>query len=568
MKTLPEVDTLIVGGGWVGLLLAKELASRTSRQVVVLERGPARKTSDYLDDMDELDFAIRLKMMTDVRHETITFRHSAKDRALPVRQHGSFLPGTGVGGSGEHWSGISYRYLPEAFRILSYYRERYGEKKLPPGHALRDWGIGYDELEPYYWRAEQMLGLSGKAGNLRGKKIEGGNIFEGPRSHEFPTPPMKMPYLAAMFRDATKQMGFHPYPMPAATISQTFRNPDGVLRSGCVYCGYCERFGCMIGAKAQPSNTLVPVINKKKNAQIRTGCWVRKVVIEGGKARAVVFVDEKGEEFLQPANTVVLASWSINNTRLLLLSGLNGPMVGKNLTHQVSGAAATMFFEKPLNRFIGAGSAGQSIGDYDGDTIDHTNLPFLGGALLYTVCYGFRPMANFGVVPSNVKASWGSDWKKAALHWYDRTGRLSLYGDHFAYQQNYMDLDPTYTDRYGDPLIRFTLDWTDNERQLAAYMSAKGVEIAKAMGAKEITQLPALRHYDSTRYQSTHIQGGAIMGASPDTSVVNTYQQHWTVKNLFVIGASAFPHSPSSNPTLTALALTYRTADAMVDRKV
>jgi gluconate 2-dehydrogenase alpha chain len=563
VKKLPATGTVIVGGGWTGLLMAKQLTARSSNSVVVLERGPVRKTADYVDDMDELDFAIRLRMMQDISQETVTVRHTARDRALPVRQYGSFLPGTGVGGGGEHWSGISYRYQPDAFRLLSHYKERYGEAKLPAGHALQDWGISYAELEPYYWQAEQMLGLSGKAGNLQGRKIPGGNIFEGPRSHEFPTPPMKRPYLAELFHQATEKMGYHPHPLPAATLSTAYRNPDGVARPGCVYCGYCERYGCMIAAKAQPTNTLMPVLVKRSNFTVRPHCNVRRVVVEGKRARGVVYVDEKGREFLQPAENVVLASWSINNTRLLLLSKIGGPNVGRNLTHQVSLPAAMVFFEKPLNRFMGAGSAGVSIADFDEDVIDHSNLPFLGGGIIYTVCYGFRPMANFGVLPPSVKATWGSDWKKASLDWYDRTGRISFYGDHFSYRANGMDLDPTYTDRYGDPLIRMTIDWTDNERRMAEWMSAKAYEIARAMGAREITRFPGLKRYDASRYQSTHIQGGAIMGVSPENSVVNTRLQLWDVPNVYVLGASAWPQNPSVNPTLTALALTYRTAETI-----
>ena len=97
-------------------------------------------------------------------------------------------------------------------------------------------------------------------------------------------------------------------------------------------------------------------------------------------------------------------------------------------------------------------------------------------------------------------------------------------------------------------------------------MTAKAVEIARAMGAKEVAPFSGLRSYDATRYQSTHVQGGAIMGSSPERSVVNPYLQHWQVSNLFVLGASAFPQNASANPTPTILALTYRTADAVVDR--
>lgn len=574
MKRLPRVDAVIVGGGWTGLLMAKELGVRTPISIVVLERGGPHRAGEYADSMDELDYAIRLKMMQDISRETVTFRHSARDRALPIRQYGSFLPGSGVGGSGEHWSGISYRYTPDSFELYSRTVAKYGAKRLPEDHAVRDWGITYDDLEPYYTRAERMMGISGKAGNLRGRRVEGGNIFEGPRTEEYPTPPMKTPYLAALFRDAARRLGYHPYPLPAATNSVAYTNPDGVARAGCSYCGYCERYGCMIGAKAQPTNTLLPVLRSRPSVDLRTGCQARRVIVEGGRARGVVYVNQAGEETFQPADIVFLASWTLNNARLLLISKIGEPYdpatgegsVGRNLTHQISIPAAMAFFKEPLNRFMGAGSAGIAINDFDADVFDRAGADFLRGGSIYTVCYGFRPMANFGVAPPSVKARWGSDWKKAAMHWYDRTGRISFYGEHLAYRGNFMDLDPVYKDHLGDPLLRLTLDWRDNERRMARFMARKAVEIAREMGAVEVAEFSGLGRYDANRYQSTHIQGGAIMGADPRGSVVNSYLQHWKVPNLFVLGASAFPQNPSGNPTLTALALTYRTADALVER--
>jgi gluconate 2-dehydrogenase alpha chain len=578
MKTLRSADVVIVGGGWTGLLMAKELGSRTALSVVVLERGGPRKTDDYGEDMDELDYAIRLRMMQDASQETVTLRHTVAQQALPLRQHGSFLPGSGVGGAGEHWNGVFPRFLPDCFELLSRSTKKYGAERLPEDHAIQDWGVTYDELEPYYTRADLLLGISGKAGNIRGKLIEGGNIFEGWRSAEYPTPPTKIPHFSALFRDAANVLGYHPYPNPAATTSQVYTNPDGVARAGCAYCGFCERFGCMIGAKAQPTNTLLPVIQKRKNVSIRSGAWVRRVVHETtqsrGMARGVTYIDASGEDVFQPAELIFLASWTLNNTRLLLLSQVGEPYnpvsgkgtVGRNLTHQVFFPAATAFFDKPLNRFMGSGAAGICISDLDGDLFDHGGLPFLRGGILQVLSLGFRPIANFGVVPETVKANWGSEWKKAAQHYYDGTGSIGFSGEHLAYKGNYMDLDPTYKDHFGDPLLRLTLDWRENERRMAEFATAKAVEIAREMGAKEVTPFPGLRSYDATRYQSTHVQGGAIMGTSPDRSVVNPYLQHWQVSNLFVLGASSFPQNASANPTPTILALTYRTADAIVDR--
>jgi gluconate 2-dehydrogenase alpha chain len=578
MKTLPSVDVVIIGGGWTGLLMAKELGSRTSLSVVVLERGGSRKLSDYMSDMDELDYAIHHRMMQNFSKEAFTIRHTTANRAYPIRQLGNFLPGTGVGGAGEHWSGLCKRFAPNCFEMFSKTIERYGAKKLPEDHAIQDWGITYDDLEPYYAHAERLLGTSGQAGNLRGKRIEGGNIFEGPRSTDFPTPANKVPYFSSLFRDATKSLGYHPYPNPSATISTLYTNQDGVTRPACTYCGFCTAYGCMIGAKAQPTTILLPVIQGHKNVSIRTGASVRRILHQGspmnGRARGVTYVDASGEEVFQPAALVFLASFILNNSRLLLLSGIGEPYnpatgkgtLGRNLTHQVIVPSAMLFFDKPLNRFMGTGSVGISIDDFDADNFDHTNVPFLRGGILRALSDTGLPIRTFGIVPQSVKGKWGADWKKAGIYHYDRTASINFIGEHMAYKGNYMDLDPTYKDHLGDPLMRMTIDWRDNEREMVKFATEKAVDIGRAMGAKEFTPYSGLRHYEGTRYQSTQIRGGTIMGTSPELSVVNTYLQHWRASNLFVLGGSTIPQGDSIGPTLTLLALTLRTADAVVNR--
>jgi gluconate 2-dehydrogenase alpha chain len=333
----------------------------------------------------------------------------------------------------------------------------------------------------------------------------------------------------------------------------------------------------MIGAKSQPTNTLLPVVQKQKTVSLRTGIRVRRIVHDtdkGGKVRGVSYTDASGEEVFQPADLVVLASWTLSNNRLLQLSKLGTPYdpstgkgsLGKNITHQLSFSAATVFLDKPLNRFMGAGGVGYRMADFDGDVFDHSNLPFIRGGCLASTSAGTQPISTFGVLPRTVKARWGSEWKKASIDYLDRTASVSFSGEHIPYQGNYMDLDPTYKDSDGDPLLRLTLNWRDNDRKIVEFMTAKAVEIGKAMGAKEINPNPGYRDYDVTRYQSTHVQGGTIMAPSPDRGVVNPYLQHWQASNLFVLGASTFPNSGSANPTPTVLALTFRAADALVDR--
>ncbi len=168
--------------------------------------------ADYAMDMDELDYNIRLRMMQNIAEETVTHRHSVRDPAVPVRQYGSFHPGTGVGGAGEHWTGMCFRFLPSLFTLRTHLTEKHGAAELPADLAVQDWGVTYDQLEPHYWYAEQMMGVSGKAGNLRGKLIEGGNIFESPRAHEYPTPPLKHSYASQLFEEATRKLGLSSLP--------------------------------------------------------------------------------------------------------------------------------------------------------------------------------------------------------------------------------------------------------------------------------------------------------------------------------------------------------------------
>ena len=574
MTNLKPVDVAIIGGGWSGLAIAKEISTRTSQSVLVLERGIPRKTADYAMGMDELDYAVRLRMMQNIADETITHRHDPKATAVPVRQYGSFLPGSGVGGAGEHWNGAAWRFLPDLFTLRSHLNQRHGAAKLPRDLAVADWGVTYDQLEPYYWKAEQMLGTSGKAGNLRGKIMEGGNPFEAPRQQEYPTPPLKDAYLSTLFAAAAKKLGYHPYPQPACNLSQVYKNPDGVTRAACAYCGYCERFGCMVGAKAQPSNTLMPVLAQRKNFELRTGAWVRRILHKDGQATGIQYVGAHGEEFFQPAGIVVVATFTLNNTRLLYLSKIGTPYdfasgkgtLGRNLTHQAEGTTP-LFFEKPLNSYMGTGALSMRISDFDGDRALTGSEGLLRMGMLSTNSFGNRPIGSFDAMPrGSAKRPWGSEWKASALKWRDHVAGIYLSGEHLSYRQNFMDLDPVYTDKFGDPLLRFTLDWTEHEHRQRAFAAEITRKLAPEMGAKVDETPPPRGKYNVVNYQSTHIQGGVIMGDKPETSVVNTHLQHWNMPNLWVVGASAFPQNASHNPTLTLLALAYRAADDMINR--
>ncbi|MDF2713529.1 MAG: family oxidoreductase [Paenibacillus sp.] len=558
---MPKVPVVIVGMGWVGGIIAAEL-TKQGVKVVGLERGKPRSTKDYYMAHDELRYAQRLDLMQDLSKETITFRNTAKMTALPMREHGSFLLGEGLGGASIHWNGQTYRFLPYDFEIYSKTVERYGKNKIPDGMTIQDWGVTYDELEPYFDMFEKMAGISG------GEPPEG---LVGKRSSPFPTKEMLKTPAIKMFEAATKKLGYHPYMAPSANLSEQYTNPDGITRAACQYCGYCERFGCEYGAKADAVVTVLPVAQKTGNFELRSYSNVIQVLNDGKKANGVVYVNTvTGEQFEQPADVVVLAGYLFSNLRLMLTSKLGTPydpasgkgVVGRNYAYQVGGGATTGFFdEKQFNTYAGAGSLGMEIADFNGDNFDHSNLQFIHGAGIRIFQTGQRPIAN-NSVPAGSPA-WGKEFKQSSLKYAYRTLTVASQGSNMPWRHHFVDLDPTYKDVYGMPLMRITFDFEEQDRQLVKFMSGKTSEIMKEMGPTKAGSNDQLNPYNIVPYQSTHNTGGAVMGADPSTSAVNSYLQMWDAENVFVVGASAFPHNSGYNPTATVGALSYRAAEGV-----
>src|ERR1700736_6154218 len=185
---LKEVDAVIVGLGWTGGSPAKEL-TEAGLKVVALERGAMRTAAnDYSlpGIRDELRYVVRHDLMQNTARDTLTIRNDVSQEALPMRRLGSFLPGEVVGGSAVHWSGHTWRWTDMEFKIRSMYEERYGKNFIPADMTVQDWGITYAELEPYYDKFEYTAAVSGKAGNLRGVVLSGGNPFEASRARDYP----------------------------------------------------------------------------------------------------------------------------------------------------------------------------------------------------------------------------------------------------------------------------------------------------------------------------------------------------------------------------------------------
>jgi gluconate 2-dehydrogenase alpha chain len=563
--------------GLVGTMLARELTN-AGLKVVGLERGEPRFTvPDFQSPNmhDELRFAVRKALTQDNTKETVTFRNTASDTALPVRRWESFLPGTGLGGAAVHWNGQTYRFQDSDFQIRSHTVQRYGQNFIPQDLTVQDWGVTYAELEPHYDRFEYLLGTCGKAGNLKGQKVAGGNPFEGERSREYPNPPQKEPYGSAMFRKAAANLGYHPYPQPSSNLSRPYTNPEGMRMNTCMFCGFCERYGCEHYAKSSPQTILLPVLMKEPRFTLRTQCQVLRINLDNTrkKATGVTYVDAAGRQFEQPARLVIVGMFALNNVRMMLLSGVGTPydpqtrkgVVGRSYAYQTV-SAVQVFYDKSvnINPFMRSGASGTVISDFVSDNFDHGPHGFVGGAYIGEVMSHGRPV-EFHPTPPGTPA-WGSAWKRAVAEHYNHTAALTIHGSSSAAPQNFLDLDPTYKDAWGLPLLRMTFDFPPNDLKMSAFITDKAMQIGRAMGGRQVAGGPRKGPYTVTQYQTTHNTGGTVMGNDPSTSAVNRYLQSWDVPNVFVIGASNFPQNASYNPTDTVGALAYWAADAIVNR--
>lgn len=559
-KKLDPVDVVVVGTSWAGGVMAAEL-SKAGYKVVGLERGANKKTDDYTGVKDELRYTNRYEMMQNLAHETITSRNNLDEEALPVRTREEMMAGTDVGGGSVHWAGATYRFMAYDFEIYSKTVERYGKKKIPEGMLLRDWGITYKEMEPYYDKWEKTAGISGEKDPIGDQ-----------RADDYPTPPMKESPAVKLFKKASKELGYHPYQVPSANLSEKYENPDGETINQCQFCAFCTQYGCDFGAKSDALVTVIPTAKKTGNFELRTGSYVRRILKKGGKVTGVMYVDTKtGQEYEQPAKVVALGAFTFTNNRLLLLSGIGKPydpktrqgVIGRNYNGQfnITFLGARGFFkEKKFNLYMGAGALGGTFSDLAGDNFDHSDVDFINGGGVEYRQYGDGAIASNHVPAGTPK--WGPEFKKNSIFYANRNVVVWYTPAIMSWWHNYVDLDPTYKDDFGDPLLRVTYKYTDQDRNIAKFGVKKCAEIVKQMGADIIDEDEVPQEFDHI-YQGGHYAGGVTMGDDPETSALNNYLQMWDAENVFVVGASAFPHFGGHHPTATVGALAYRAAEGI-----
>jgi gluconate 2-dehydrogenase alpha chain len=560
---LKPVDVAVVGLGAAGGVAVLPLA-RAGLRVAGIEAGTWMDPHKDFHP-DEIYNNVRGMVTTGdkIRREAPTFRTDANQKA----QRGGPSPMmNAVGGTSIHYHAQSWRLKPWDFKTVSEVKRRYSASHLPHGSTLEDWPLSYEEIEPFYDTVEYEIGVSGKAGNIRGVLDATGNVYEGPRQREYPMPPLRTTDYLEHMKAAARSLGWKPFHSPAAINSQP-RNGRGA----CGYHGYCDRGGCHLQAKNSTCFTTIPAALQTKRLTIFDRAQVTRIISDNmGKVAGVQYTRE-GKEYFQPAKAVLVGSYTYENVRLLLLSkskpypnglGNNHGQVGKHYFGHwdaQAGAGVNALFPMDLNLWYGAIlSQGVVVDEWADDSFDHSGLGFIGGASM-TAYMEKHPIAaaagqTFGQAPE-----WGSKWKTWIHENAGRTASAYIQANSFPYENTYLDLDPDARDPLGDPVIRVTSGPKENERSAALYAQDRMEQWFKAAGAVAVSKGnpvgPRL---------STHTYGGTRMGDNPDTSVVDKWGFSHEAPNLGLLGGSVFGTSGARNPTLTIQALAWRTADRLV----
>ena len=556
---LKKTDVVVVGLGAVGGVAVLPLV-RAGLEVIGLEAGDWLTGRDFAPDELRNNFRGWPQSVQKANTEIPTHRPNASAPYSPRLPIHPMM--NAVGGTTVHYWAQSWRLNPWDFKVVSETARRYGAARIPKGSTVEDWPFGLEELEPYYDKVEYEVGVSGKAGNIGGQIDPRGNIFEGPRKREYPMPPLRGTGFTERMAAAAKSLGWHAFPGPAAINSQVYDS-----RPACVYHGYCNRGGCHLNAKNSTAASTIPKAQDTGRLKVVTQAHVTTIAVDekSGRVTGVNYV-KGGQEYFQPAGVVLLAGYTYENVRMLLLSkskpypnGLanNRGQVGRHYFSHNTASTLTALFPFDLNNWYGLPAQGIAVDDWADDNFDHSGLDFIGGGNLWVYSdrrpIGAANMSTFGKAPV-----WGSAWKSFVKQNADRWNIAYLQKTTLPFDDNTLDLDPTVKDALGFPVCRITADFKENDRKIGAFTQDKMAQWFMEAGAVAVERGPV-----GTMGPSTHAYGGTRMGDNRETNVVDSWGFSHEVPNLGVLGASVMGTSGAHNPTLTAQALAWRTAERL-----
>jgi gluconate 2-dehydrogenase alpha chain len=545
------VDLCVIGLGAAGGTIASE-AAHAGLSVVGLEAGPdhdpTRAAEEF--DTDEVTHVVDLKLQW-AEPEMLIFEDG------PPIPFPWLARNIGVGGP-HHWSGFSFRFHPSDFRVAS-------ECGVPDGSSVADWPISYDDLEPFYEATEVMFEVS--AGTT--------HPWEPERHAPFPQPPLPDSGRARMLTDAAIRLGWNPYRPPAGVLT---RAEPGGLRQACNLCGHCTHFGCTRNAKASTLVTVLPAARATGHLEVRANSRATEVLVDDtGRPRAVQYIETDGEEHVQPAKVIVLATNAPYVAKLMLQSrsdhhphglGNQHDQVGRHATFHTSMYAYGVFDDLLLHAERGP-ALHVAIDDFSEGRPHAAGASFRRGAQLtggMPATFAGGPLSfalalgDWLPLPDGVP-SYGDGLLEFAAHAFPRHMAVFCLGEDLPRAENRVTLDPDLVDGSDRPALRIEYAHHPEDRAQIAYMLERAEQWLREAGADTVVSAaPPI----PGGIRAGHAHGTTRMGTDPERSVTDDMGRVHGFDNLFSAGAGTFVTSAAFNPCLTIVALALRSAPAII----
>lgn len=538
-----QYTAIVVGAGAGGGIVAKELASNNIK-VTLFERGdwPSydKHFNDELISQRVQDLGASFGPDGKKNPRVLTSLDGKRRVADYAVNHVAACVGSGT----VSYGAMAWRFMPEDFKMKS----TYGPVE---GSTLADWPISYDDLAPYYDKAEREIGVAGDMSD---------NPFAPNQHVPYPMPPFEYSKEGGYLAETCKKMGLHPFYVPMLRNSVPYNG-----RGACIRNRYCVGFACPVNAKNGTHNTVIPVAMQTGNCTVRTNCKVYKVHTDGkGRAVGVSFFDENDKSQTLEADIVVVSASAAETARLLLNSkspefpngiGNNNDWVGRNLQgHSYTGASALFDFDI-LDVTTGPNTS-MGIMDYN-----HHNEGVIGGGLLANEFY-MGPYSFAGHRPPGAP-QWGKEHKKFQRENYTRIGRLFGPIQEMPLFEARVTVAEDVKDYWGIPVAAFSGGHHPLDEKHCGFLSAKAEEILKAAGAVQ-----TWRYGGGTGEQGggQHQAGTCRMGDDPATSVTDSYGRIHDMENLYIADGSIHVTNGGLNPVLTIMALAFRIGEHIVEK--
>jgi choline dehydrogenase-like flavoprotein len=552
-----DYDVCIIGSGAGGSPVALTLA-QAGYSVLVLEKGPWFNEQDF--SKDELACCRRSTYTPSLKEEQHVIEEAGDEGgwvATPTFESGwDFWNGNCVGGSSNLMSGFFYRLKPVDFRLRS-------EFGAIAGANVVDWPISYEDLEPYYTRVEQLVGISGRI--VKHPQQE-------PRSTaDFPYPPLAENIISSWIDSACHKLGYHALPTPRAILSQ-----PAMARNSCSYSIYCGSYGCSTGAKGSARAALLDHAVKTGHCQIQPHAKVYRLLSDNkGKVTAVDYYDRQHKSQRVSAKIFVVACQAVETSRLLLSSpgpfhphglGNNHQQVGRNLLFSAGGIGQGTFYYDDLTQqqveALKVRGPFVNRGLQDWYTIDDSKLGHIKGG---TIDFLFRhpnaiTRANSQKWDNNDKLIWGKPLKRKLKAYFTEARYLQfeVFCDWLPTDNCFVSLDNSVKDMWGSPVAKIRVGYHPHDLKVGHYLADKAKNVLHTMGAKSI--------YASISGNPPQnlMAGGCRFGKDPASSVLDPDCRVHDAANLFVTDGSFMPGGGSVPYTWTIYANAFRVADKIM----